>query len=194
MFLFLFFFACFPHSVWLWYLFWKLSLLLSIFKHWWVCHENVSVWVNLFGLCCFEIQCGLMFVRSSRSWFSLLIDSLSLLKWLAWLNVFTTSQFTFWPKLGYLIIVKSMGFLFLWSLFVFGCGSVFNLFMLLFRVNLKSPWSRRRRKHALLPKQWKRFFTPDGKLIDGGVKFLKKVRSGVRYWFFSDLVISSCEF
>lgn len=58
---------------------------------------------------------------------------------------------------------------------------MFNLFMLLFRVNLKSPWSRRRRKHALLPKQWKSFFTPDGKLIDGGVKFLKKVRSGVCY-------------
>lgn len=46
------------------------------------------------------------------------------------------------------------------------------------RVSVKSPWSRRRRKHALLPKQWKNFFTPDGKLTDGGVKFLKKVRSG----------------
>ncbi|KAG6636451.1 rab GTPase-activating protein 22-like [Carya illinoinensis] len=46
------------------------------------------------------------------------------------------------------------------------------------RANLKSPWSRRRRKHALLPKQWKSFFTPDGKLSDGGVKFLKKVRGG----------------
>ncbi|XP_021278676.1 GTPase-activating protein gyp7 [Herrania umbratica] len=44
--------------------------------------------------------------------------------------------------------------------------------------SLKSPWSRRRRKHALLPKQWKNLFTPDGKLIDGGVKFLKKIRSG----------------
>ncbi|KAL5539726.1 hypothetical protein UlMin_045007, partial [Ulmus minor] len=44
--------------------------------------------------------------------------------------------------------------------------------------SLKSPWSRRRRKHALLPKQWKSFFTPDGKLTDGGVKFLKKARSG----------------
>ncbi|KAK4752241.1 hypothetical protein SAY87_021039 [Trapa incisa] len=42
----------------------------------------------------------------------------------------------------------------------------------------KSPWSRRRRKHALLPKQWKSFLMPDGKLCDGGVKFLKKVRSG----------------
>ncbi|KAG2676954.1 hypothetical protein I3843_12G077200 [Carya illinoinensis] len=46
------------------------------------------------------------------------------------------------------------------------------------RVGLKSPWSRRRRKHALVPKLWKSFFTPDGKLSDGGVKFLKKVRDG----------------
>ncbi|KAJ6410952.1 hypothetical protein OIU84_007661 [Salix udensis] len=43
---------------------------------------------------------------------------------------------------------------------------------------LKSPWSRRKRKHALTPRQWKSLFTPDGKLRDGGVKFLKKVRSG----------------
>ncbi|WCJ26634.1 Ypt/Rab-GAP domain of gyp1p superfamily protein [Euphorbia peplus] len=42
----------------------------------------------------------------------------------------------------------------------------------------KSPWSLRRRKHALLPKQWKSFFTHDGKLSDGGLKFLKKARSG----------------
>ncbi|KAJ8627071.1 hypothetical protein MRB53_020378 [Persea americana] len=46
------------------------------------------------------------------------------------------------------------------------------------RVRLKSPWSYRRRKHALLPRQWKHLFTADGKLRDGGVKFLKKVRSG----------------
>ncbi|KAI4365285.1 hypothetical protein MLD38_021282 [Melastoma candidum] len=46
------------------------------------------------------------------------------------------------------------------------------------RGNLKSPWSRRRRKHALLPKQWRSLFGPDGKLSDGGIKFLKKVRSG----------------
>ncbi|XP_015896345.2 rab GTPase-activating protein 22 isoform X1 [Ziziphus jujuba] len=46
------------------------------------------------------------------------------------------------------------------------------------RGSLKSPWSRRRRKHALLPKQWKSLFGPDGRLSDGGVKFLKKVRSG----------------
>ncbi|KAE8683911.1 hypothetical protein F3Y22_tig00111166pilonHSYRG00308 [Hibiscus syriacus] len=46
------------------------------------------------------------------------------------------------------------------------------------RGSLKSPWSHRRRKHALLPKQWKNLFTADGKLVDGGVKFLKKIRSG----------------
>lgn len=46
------------------------------------------------------------------------------------------------------------------------------------RGTLNSPWSRRRRKHALLPKQWKRLFEPDGRLSSGGVKFLKKVRSG----------------
>ncbi|XP_010251559.1 PREDICTED: TBC1 domain family member 15-like isoform X2 [Nelumbo nucifera] len=45
------------------------------------------------------------------------------------------------------------------------------------RGSLKSPWSRRRRKHALSPNQWKNLCTPDGKLRDG-VKFLKKVRSG----------------
>ncbi|XP_038688400.1 GTPase-activating protein gyp7-like [Tripterygium wilfordii] len=46
------------------------------------------------------------------------------------------------------------------------------------RGTLKSPWSRRRRKHALKPKQWKSLFTPDGKLCDGGVQFLKKARKG----------------
>ncbi|GMJ13615.1 hypothetical protein like AT3G49350 [Hibiscus trionum] len=45
------------------------------------------------------------------------------------------------------------------------------------RVRLKSPWSRRRKKRALSPKQWRDFFTPDGRLRDGGVKFLKEVRS-----------------
>lgn len=47
-----------------------------------------------------------------------------------------------------------------------------------FRGHLKSPWSRRKRKHVLTPRQWRRLFTPDGKLHDE-VKFLKKVRSGV---------------
>ncbi|KAL3499157.1 hypothetical protein ACH5RR_038250 [Cinchona calisaya] len=46
------------------------------------------------------------------------------------------------------------------------------------RGSLKSPWSKRRRKHALLPKQWKSLFDTDGRLLDGGVKFLKKARSG----------------
>uniref|UniRef100_A0A5B6ZMX2 Putative small G protein signaling modulator 2-like isoform X2 n=1 Tax=Davidia involucrata TaxID=16924 RepID=A0A5B6ZMX2_DAVIN len=45
------------------------------------------------------------------------------------------------------------------------------------RGRLKSPWSRRKRKHALSPQQWRSLFTPDGKLRNG-VKFLKKVRSG----------------
>ncbi|XP_068634173.1 rab GTPase-activating protein 22-like isoform X2 [Aristolochia californica] len=45
------------------------------------------------------------------------------------------------------------------------------------RSSLKSPWYRRRRKHALSPRLWKSLFAPDGKLRDG-VKFLKKVRSG----------------
>lgn len=51
--------------------------------------------------------------------------------------------------------------------------------MIFFRVSLKSPWSRRKRKKALSKQQWISFFTPEGKLRDGGVKFLKKVRSGV---------------
>ncbi|KAL3838035.1 hypothetical protein ACJIZ3_022626 [Penstemon smallii] len=46
------------------------------------------------------------------------------------------------------------------------------------RVRLKSPWSRRKRKHILSPQQWRTLFTPDGKLRDNGIKFLKKIRSG----------------
>ena len=59
----------------------------------------------------------------------------------------------------------------------------------IFRGRLKSPWSRRKRKHALSRQQWASLFTPDGKLRDGGVKFLKKVRSGVSYHpsHFSDI-------
>ncbi|XP_031258633.1 GTPase-activating protein gyp7-like isoform X1 [Pistacia vera] len=45
------------------------------------------------------------------------------------------------------------------------------------RGRLKSPWSRRKRKQALSPQQWRSLFTSDGKFRDGGVKFLKKVRS-----------------
>ncbi|GER33422.1 Ypt/Rab-GAP domain of gyp1p superfamily protein [Striga asiatica] len=47
------------------------------------------------------------------------------------------------------------------------------------RGRLKSPWFRRKRKHILSPDQWRNYFTPEGKLRDNGVKFLKKVRSGV---------------
>ncbi|KAK9036604.1 hypothetical protein V6N11_078598 [Hibiscus sabdariffa] len=46
------------------------------------------------------------------------------------------------------------------------------------RGSLKSPSSPRGRQHSLQPKQWKSLFTKDGKLSDGGVKFLMKVRSG----------------
>lgn len=46
------------------------------------------------------------------------------------------------------------------------------------RGSLKSPWSRRKRKNALSAQHWKSLFTPDGRFYDGGVKFLKKVRSG----------------
>ncbi|GAB4858097.1 hypothetical protein Ancab_015999 [Ancistrocladus abbreviatus] len=46
------------------------------------------------------------------------------------------------------------------------------------RGSLKSPWSNKRKKHVLLPKQWKNLFGSDGKICDNGVKFLKKVRSG----------------
>ncbi|GAB2265018.1 hypothetical protein Dimus_000086 [Dionaea muscipula] len=46
------------------------------------------------------------------------------------------------------------------------------------RAQLKSPWSRKRRKRALSPQKWRSFFMPDGRLRDGGIKLLKKVRSG----------------
>ncbi|XP_040384078.1 rab GTPase-activating protein 22 [Oryza brachyantha] len=46
------------------------------------------------------------------------------------------------------------------------------------RGGLKSPWWRRRRKAALKAQEWASLFTPEGKLQDGGVKLLKKVRSG----------------
>ncbi|XP_073118999.1 rab GTPase-activating protein 22-like [Henckelia pumila] len=46
------------------------------------------------------------------------------------------------------------------------------------RGHLKSPWSRRKRKRILSFQQWRTFFTPEGKLRDGGSKLLKKVRSG----------------
>ncbi|KAL5677826.1 hypothetical protein ACJX0J_013957, partial [Zea mays] len=43
---------------------------------------------------------------------------------------------------------------------------------------IKSPWSRRKRKRALSREQWESLFSANGKLRDGGKKFLKKVRSG----------------
>ncbi|CAL0327504.1 unnamed protein product [Lupinus luteus] len=46
------------------------------------------------------------------------------------------------------------------------------------RGRLKSPWSHRKRKHLLSCHKWKSLFTQDGKLHDGGIKFLKRVRSG----------------
>ncbi|KAI3891903.1 hypothetical protein MKX03_026311 [Papaver bracteatum] len=46
------------------------------------------------------------------------------------------------------------------------------------RGHLRSPWSFRRRKHPLSNQHWKNLFNEDGKFSDGGVKFLKKVRSG----------------
>ncbi|XP_051138212.1 rab GTPase-activating protein 22-like [Andrographis paniculata] len=46
------------------------------------------------------------------------------------------------------------------------------------RGRLKSPWSRRKRKHILSARQWRSLFATDGKLRDNGAKFLKKVRSG----------------
>ncbi|XP_031392531.1 GTPase-activating protein gyp7-like isoform X4 [Punica granatum] len=52
------------------------------------------------------------------------------------------------------------------------CSSSFD------RGRLKSPWSRRKRKNVLSPQQWRTLFTPEGRLRDGGIKFLKKVRSG----------------
>ncbi|XP_019417095.1 PREDICTED: GTPase-activating protein gyp7-like isoform X1 [Lupinus angustifolius] len=46
------------------------------------------------------------------------------------------------------------------------------------RGRLKSPWSRRRRKRVLSCHRWKSLFTQDGRFHDGGIKFLKRVRSG----------------
>ncbi|XP_022968471.1 small G protein signaling modulator 1-like isoform X2 [Cucurbita maxima] len=59
-----------------------------------------------------------------------------------------------------------------------GLAVVVVLFYSASRGRLKSPWSRKKRKHALSPQQWRSLYTPDGKLRDGGLKFLKKVRSG----------------
>lgn len=50
---------------------------------------------------------------------------------------------------------------------------------LFFSGSLKSPWSRRKRKHTLSRRHWKSLFASDGRFLDGGVKFLKRVCSGV---------------
>ncbi|GAV89615.1 RabGAP-TBC domain-containing protein [Cephalotus follicularis] len=60
---------------------------------------------------------------------------------------------------------------------VAGIALLFAIFFTNSRGRLKSPWSRRKKRHALSPQQWRSLFTPDGRLRDGGVKFLKKVRS-----------------
>ncbi|KAL5231999.1 hypothetical protein ABZP36_030775 [Zizania latifolia] len=46
------------------------------------------------------------------------------------------------------------------------------------RGGIKSPWSRRKRKRPLSCQHWNHLFSANGKLRDGGKKFLKKVRSG----------------
>ncbi|KAF0898309.1 hypothetical protein E2562_007161 [Oryza meyeriana var. granulata] len=46
------------------------------------------------------------------------------------------------------------------------------------RGGTKSPWSRRKRKRPLSCRHWNHLFSANGKLRDGGRKFLKKVRSG----------------
>lgn len=68
-------------------------------------------------------------------------------------------------------------FLEVWSLYFIRWWM--SSYILIVSGHLKSPWSRKRRKHALTPQQWRNSFAPDGKLHDGGMKLLKKVRSGV---------------
>ncbi|WOL13128.1 GTPase-activating protein gyp7-like [Canna indica] len=46
------------------------------------------------------------------------------------------------------------------------------------RGSLRSPWTKRKRKHSLSHRHWHNLLSPDGKFHDGGVKFIKKVRSG----------------
>lgn len=45
------------------------------------------------------------------------------------------------------------------------------------RRSIKSPWSRRKKSKALSRRRWYSLFSFDGRFHDGGVKFLKKVRS-----------------
>ncbi|XP_027333435.1 GTPase-activating protein gyp7-like isoform X2 [Abrus precatorius] len=59
-----------------------------------------------------------------------------------------------------------------------GLAIVAVIFYGVSRGRLKSPWSRRKRKRVLSPQQWKSLFTQDGRIRDGGIKFLKIIRSG----------------
>lgn len=45
------------------------------------------------------------------------------------------------------------------------------------RCSLKSPWSRMKKKHGFSRRYWNSLFTADGRLRDGGIKFLRKARS-----------------
>lgn len=56
-----------------------------------------------------------------------------------------------------------------------------NLGFNVFRARLKSPWSHKKRKRPLRAKQWKRFFTSEGRLRNGGVDLLRKVRRRVSH-------------
>ncbi|KAL5682318.1 hypothetical protein ACJX0J_008703, partial [Zea mays] len=67
----------------------------------------------------------------------------------------------------------------LWA--ILGCIDTFavtNESVAVVKGGIKSPWSRRKRKRALTCQHWNRLFSANGKLRDGGRKFLKKVRSG----------------
>ena len=85
------------------------------------------------------------------------------------------------------LILNLYATVWLWFKPVNSCFEVFIIvvsllmcgYVLMASGNLKSPWCRKRRKCALSPQKWKNSFTPDGKLHDGGIKLLKKVRSGV---------------
>lgn len=46
------------------------------------------------------------------------------------------------------------------------------------RGHFRSAWAWRRKHRPLSPQQWSRAFSPDGRLIDGGLKVLKIIRSG----------------
>ncbi|XP_020241108.1 small G protein signaling modulator 2-like isoform X2 [Asparagus officinalis] len=47
-----------------------------------------------------------------------------------------------------------------------------------YRRSISSPWTARKRRNALSSRRWESLFSAEGKLRDGGVKLLKKARSG----------------